>query len=163
MIPLLFQEYVIGYVYLVNTQVGRPPFDLPLLETFHQFAKILAYSLKVNGYFRNAPKKARDFSADVIDISAGGLLFSNASHDLSSSLLPGREMELSIKSRGRAVKVIAKDKRVYRDASRSYFGLEYSSFAPEDFRFLFECLYGRDFTDEDAAGIEGLKVKNPRK
>ncbi len=34
---------------------------------------------------------------------------------------------------------------------------------PEDFRFLFECLYGRDFTDEDAAGIEGLKVKNPRK
>ena len=163
MIPLLFQEYVIGYVYLVNTQAGRPPFDLPLLETFHQFAKILAYSLKVNGYFRNAPKKARDFSADVIDISAGGLLFSNSSRDLSSSLLPGREMELSIKSRGRIVKVLAKVKRVYRDASRSYFGVEYSSFAPEDFRFLFECLYGRDFTDEDAAGIEGLKVKNPHK
>lgn len=43
MVPLLFQEYVIGYVYLVNAQAGRPPFDLPLLETFHQFAKVLAY------------------------------------------------------------------------------------------------------------------------
>lgn len=163
MIPLLFQEYVIGYVYLVNTQAGRPPFDLPILETFHQFAKVLAYSLKMNGYFRSAPKKARDFSADVIDISAGGLLFSNTSRDLSTSLLPGSEMELSIKAKGRTVKALAKVKRVYRDATRSYFGMEYAQFAPEDFRFLFESLYGRDFTDEDAAGIEGLSLKPRQK
>ena len=104
MIPLLFQEYVIGYVYLVNTQAGRPPFDLPVLETFHQFAKVLAYSLKVNGYFRNAPKKAQDFSADVLDISAGGLLFSNSSRDLATSLLPGSEIDLAIKAKGRVVK-----------------------------------------------------------
>jgi hypothetical protein len=156
MIPLLFQEYVIGYVYLVNKQPGKPPFDLPILETFHQFAKVLAYSLKVNGYFRNAPKKPRDFAADVIDISAGGLLFSNSSRDLASSLLPGSDMELSIKAKGRTLKALARVKRVYRDASRSYFGVEYAEFAPEDFRFLFECLYGRGFTDDDAVGIEGL-------
>jgi hypothetical protein len=159
MIPLLFQEYVIGYVYLVNTQPGKPPFDLPILETFHQFAKVLTYSLKVNGYFRNAPKKAHDFAADVIDISAGGLLFSNSSRDLSTSLLPGSDMELLIKAKDRTVKAQARVKRVYRDATRSYFGVEYSEFAPEDFRFLFECLYGRDFTDEDAVGIEGLGPK----
>ncbi len=163
MIPLLFQEYVIGYVYLVNTQAGRQPFDLPVLETFHQFAKVLAYSLKMNGYFRNAPKKARDFSADVIDISAGGLLFSNASRDLSSSLLPGSEMEISIKAKGRPIKALAKVKRVYRDATRTYFGMEYAQIAPEDFRFLFECLYGRDFTDEDASGVEGLSLKPRQK
>jgi hypothetical protein len=163
MIPLLFQEYVIGYVYLVNKLAGRPPFDLPILETFHQFAKVLAYSLKVNGYFRNAPKKARDFAADVIDISAGGLLFSNSSRDLSSSLLPGSDMVLSIKAKGRSVKALAAVKRVYRDSSRSYFGVEYADVSPEDFRFLFECLYGRGFTDEDAAGIEGLGIKTPQK
>jgi hypothetical protein len=163
MIPLLFQEYVIGYVFLANTMPGKPPFDLPLLETFHQFAKVLAYSLKANGYFRNAPKKARDFSADVIDISAGGLLFTNSSLDLSTSLLPGSEMELSIKAKGRTVKAQAKVKRVYRDTARSYFGVEYSAIAPEDFRFLFECLYGRGFTDEDAAGVEGLKAKATQK
>ena len=160
MIPLLFQEYVIGYVYLVNTQPGKPPFDLPVLETYHQFAKVLAYALKVNGYFRNAPKKARDFAADVIDISAGGLLFSNSSRDLSTSLLPGSDMELSIKAKGRTVKALATVKRVYRDVSRSYFGVEYAQFSPEDFRFLFESLYGRAFTDEDAAGIEGLSLKS---
>ena len=133
MIPLLFQEYVIGYVYLVNTQPGRPPFDLPVLETFHQFAKVLAYSLKVNGYFRNSPKKARDFSADVIDISAGGLLFSNTSRELSTSLLPGSEMELSIKAKGRTVKALATVKRVFRDATRSYFGMEYAELRARGF------------------------------
>jgi hypothetical protein len=159
MIPLLFQEYVIGYVYLVNTLPGRPPFDLPILETFHQFAKVLAYSLQMNGYFRNAPKKAQDFAADVIDISAGGLMFSAASRELTTSLLPGSDIELTIKAKGRAVKVLASVKRVFRDASRSYFGIEYSELEPEDFRFLFECLYGRAFTDEDAVGIEGLGPK----
>jgi hypothetical protein len=159
MIPLLFQEYVIGYVYLVNSLPGKPPFDLPVLELFHQFAKVLAYSLKVNGYFRNAPKKAQDFSADVIDISAGGLMFSNTSRELATSLLPGSDIELSIKAKGRAVKVHASVKRVFRDASRTYFGIEYWELEPEDFRYLFECLYGRAFTDEDAVGIEGLGSK----
>jgi hypothetical protein len=65
-------------------------------------------------------------------------------------------MELSIKAKGRTIKALAKVKRVYRDAARSYFGVEYAEIVPEDFRFLFECLYGRGFTDEDAAGIEGL-------
>lgn len=163
MIPLLFQEYVIGYVRLANKQVGKPPFDLGVLETFHQFAKVLAYSLKTNGYFRNAPKKGDDYSADVIDISAGGVLFSNASHDLSTSLLPGSTIALSMKARGRQVKASAEVKRVYRDASRSYFGVEYAQIAPEDFRFLFESLYGRSFTDADATGIEGLGVRMPLK
>ena len=58
---MIFQEYVIGYVCLVNKQIGEPPFDLTLLETFHQFAKVLVYSLKINGYFRNAPKKGLRF------------------------------------------------------------------------------------------------------
>jgi hypothetical protein len=163
MIPLLFQEYVIGYVYLVNTLPGRSPFDLPVLETFHQFAKVLAYSLQTNGYFRGAPKKRQDFAADVIDMSAGGLLFSSGSRELTGTLLPGSEIEIAILARERVIKAPGLVKRVYRDLSRSYFGIEYSGLEPEDFRFLFECLYGRAFTDEDASGIEGLGSKANRK
>jgi hypothetical protein len=163
MIPLLFQEYVIGYAYLANTQQDKSSLDLSVLETFHQFAKVFAYSLKINGYFRNAPKKAKDVAANVLDISAGGILFSNSARTLTTSLIPGSELELSIKVKGRTMRALASIKRVYRDATRNYFGLEYSEIAPEDFRFLFECLYGRSFTDEDAAGIEGLMPKAPAK
>ncbi|MDP3177647.1 MAG: PilZ domain-containing protein [Spirochaetaceae bacterium] len=159
MIPVMFQEYVIGYVVLVNRQAGKQPFDLGVLETFLQFAKILAYSLKVNGYFKNAPKKPSDYAADVLDISAGGLLFANPSRDLAASLLPGSELELSIKVGERSVKAQAELKRVFRDSTRIYYAVEYGEIAPEDFRFLFEALYGRSFTDIDATGIEGLGVK----
>ena len=72
-------------------------------------------------------------------------------------------MRLSIKAKGRTIKAFAKVKRVYRDSTHSYFGVEYTELAPEDFRFLFECLYGRGFTDEDAAGIEGIRAKPQRK
>lgn len=117
----------------------------------------------MNGYFRSAPKKNQDFSADVIDISAGGLLFSSASRELLGSLLPGSEIEVAITAKGRDVRIVAQVKRLYRDISRGYFGIEYSEVAPEDFRFLFECLYGRAFTDEDAVGIEGLGAKTAQK
>jgi hypothetical protein len=163
MVPLLFQEYVIGYVFLVNMTPGKPPFDLGVLETFQQFAKVLAYSLKINGYFRNAPKKPQDYSADVIDISAGGLLFSNPSRELASSLLPGSSLDLGVTVGERSIKINALIKRTYRDSSRIYYGLEYTEMAPEDFRFLFEALYGRGFTDADATGVEGLGVKMPVK
>lgn len=163
MIPLLFQEYVIGYVWLANSEAGRAPFDLSVLETFQQFAKVLAYSLKMNGYFRNAPKRSDDYSAELIDISAGGLLFSNAGRELTTSLLPGSNISLSITSKGRVVKTSGLVRRVYRDASRGYYAVEYVQMAPEDFRFLFETLYGRAFTDADAASVEGLGVGNPPK
>ncbi len=162
-IPLLFQEYVIGYVCLVNKQQGKPPFDLAVLETFLQFAKVLAYSLKINGYFRNAPKKPQDYRADVVDISAGGLLFANSSPDLAASLLPGSSLDLDLRIGERTAKARAGIKRTYRDANRTYYGVEFEEIAPEDFRFLFESLYGRDFTDTDATGIEGLGIKMPMK
>jgi hypothetical protein len=163
MVPVIFQEYVIGYVTLVNKQAGKPPFDLAVLETFHQFAKILAYSLKINGYFKDAPKKASDLPANVLDISAGGLLFTNSSRELAASLLPGSDIDLAIKVGDRQVKARATVKRTYRDAELVYYGIEYEEFAPEDFRFLFESLYGRDFKDSDATGVEGLGVKMPVK
>jgi hypothetical protein len=161
MIPILFQEYVIGYVQLVNRSTDLPPFDLGLLETFLQFAKVLAYSLKINGYFKGSPKRSNDFSADVIDVSAGGLLFANAAHGLAASLLAGSHIELTLKTGGRAMRTPAVVKRHYRDAELNYFGVEYEGLEPEDFRFLFESFYGRPFTDDDAQGLEGLGLKGP--
>ena len=159
LVPVVFQEYVIGCVSLQNKLPGKAPFDLGILDTFHQFAKILAYSLELNGYFRDAPKKASGFPADVIDVSAGGLLFANPSRELAGSLLPGSRLELQVKAGGRSVKAKAVLKRSYRDSELVYYGVEYDEIAPEDFRFLFEALYGRAFTDGDAQSVEGLGIK----
>lgn len=160
LLPVIFQEYVIGCVSLVNRMPGKAPFDLGVVDLFLQFGKVLAYSLKKNGYFKNAPRKKNDFEAKVVDLSAGGMLFANPSRELAAALLPDSRVELQLAFGSRVVKAPATLKRTYRDAELVYYALEYEEIAPEDFRFLFESLYGRPFTDDDAISLEGL-VKVP--
>jgi hypothetical protein len=161
LVPMLFQEYVIGYVSLQNRTAGRSPFDLAILETFQLFAEILAYSLKINGYFKGAPKKAPDIHAQVLDVSAGGILFANDSKDLGASLLPDARLDLQFDVGDRVIKAAGRVRRTYRDGDQFYYGVEYDEIQPEDFRYLFETLYGRAFTDADGLSVEGLAVKKP--
>ena len=159
LVPILFQDYVIGYVSLANKTPGREPFDLGMLETFHLFAQILAWSLKINGYFKGAPKKASEISAHVLDISAGGLLFANESKDVGTTLKADARIDLAFVVGERSLKAAAVIRRTWAEGNQNYFGLEYDEIQPEDFRFLFETLYGRPFTDADGLSVEGLAVK----
>lgn len=159
LIPIIFQEYVIGYVSLVNKTPGREPFDLAMVETFQLFAQVLAWSLKINGYFKGAPKKAAAIAARVLDISAGGLLFANEAGDSSPALRPGSRVDLLFSLGQRQIKASAAVRRSWSEGEQSYYGLEYDEIQPEDFRFLFEALYGRAFTDADGISVEGLAVK----
>lgn len=147
--PILFQEYVIGYIHLWIDAVGKPPFDPSVLDTVYQFAKVLAYSLKINGYFKAAKVKKDPFPGKVIDVSASGLLFANPSASLSSSLLLDSDIDLQLSTVKRVVKTGARIVRRYKDSSLFYFGCRYTDIAPEDLRFLFEYLYGKAYTDTD--------------
>ncbi|MEI6875751.1 MAG: PilZ domain-containing protein [Spirochaetota bacterium] len=161
LVPILFQEYVIGYVSVQNRTVGQEPFDLAMFETFHLFADILAYSLKINGYFKGAPKKVPDIKAQVLDVSAGGILFANDSRELGASLLPDARLDLLFAVADRKLRAAGTVRRTYRDGDYFYYGVEYDEIQPEDFRYLFEILYGRPFTDADGFSVEGLAVKKP--
>ena len=52
-VPILFQEYVIGYIRIWIDKQARLPFDFSVLDTVYQHAKVLAFSLKENGYFEH--------------------------------------------------------------------------------------------------------------
>lgn len=149
--PILFQEYVIGYIHLWIDAVGKPPFDPTVLDTVYQFAKVLAYSLKINGYFKSYEMKKDPFPGKVIDVSASGLLFANPSVSLSSSLLLDSAIDIQLAAGKRTVKTGALIVRRYRDSNLYYFGCRYTDIAPEDLRFLFEYLYGKPYTDADAS------------
>jgi hypothetical protein len=149
--PVLFQEYVIGYIHLWIDSPGKPPFDPSILETVYQFAKVLAYSLNSNGYFKAAKVRKDPFPGKMVDLSASGLLFANPSASLASSLLPDSEIELLMNTGKRSVKAVARIVRRYKDISLHYFGCRFTEIAPEDLRFLFEYLYGKPYTDADAS------------
>ena len=154
-VPLLFQEYVIGYIHVWINQEGKLPFDYNMIETMYQFAKVLAFSLKINGYFNSGRIKNEPFEGKIVDISASGLLFAYPHSSLTSALLPDSELAVRLSAPRRNIRAAAKIVRRYKDNSQGYFGCRFLDMAPEDMRFLFEYLYGKPFTDTDASFVAG--------
>jgi len=154
-VPILFQEYVIGYIHVWINKEGRVPFDFAVIDNLYQFAAILAISLKVNGYFENGKMKNELFDGKVADVSASGLLFTYPNSALASSLLPDIELTMKLVTPKRTVNTNAKIVRRYKDNVQNYFGVRFLDMAPEDMRFLFEFIYGKPFADSDAVFLAG--------
>jgi hypothetical protein len=154
-VPILFQEYVIGYIHIWLNNNEKPLFNYEVIDTLYQFGKILAYSLKINGYFEQGKVQNNPFEGKVIDISVSGLLFAYPHSKTAASLLADTELSVKLISPLRSVNAEAKIVRRYKDSSTGYFGCRFLNMAPEDVRFLFEFLYGKPFTDEDAAFLYG--------
>ncbi|MDR2181045.1 MAG: PilZ domain-containing protein [Treponema sp.] len=154
-VPLLFQEYVIGYIHIWIDKEGKLPFDYNVIETLYQFSKVLTLSLKLNGYFQHGRIKNEPFEGKVVDISASGLLFSYPHSALSPALLPDSELAVRLQAPRRTIRATAKIARRYKDNALGYFGCRFLDMAPEDMRFLFEYLYGKPFTDSDGSFITG--------
>jgi len=155
-VPILFHEYVVGYIHIWINKEGRLPFDFTILDNLFQFSKVLAFSLKENGYFETGKIENEPFESKVLDISASGLLFA-CSHGFSiaSLLLVDSELTVTIEAQARRINVIAKIVRRFKDKNAVYFGCRFMGMAPEDTRFLFEYLYGRQIDDSDSAFLSG--------
>jgi hypothetical protein len=154
-VPVLFQEYVIGYIHIWISKEGIMPFTYGVIDNLVQFAKVLANSLKVNGYFESGKLKNDPFGGKIIDISASGLLFTYPSSALGTTLLPDSELTVRLSTPRRVVNTKAKIVRRYKDNVQGYYGCRFMELEPEDMRFLFEYIYGKHFTDTDAAFLSG--------
>ena len=153
--PILFQEYVIGYVHAWTSTVGMPPFDFGMVDTLFQFSKILAASLKFNNFFEEGKLENVTFEGRIIDISVSGFLFTYPISPFSSMLLPDSELSVRLSSPRRTVNATARIIRHYRDNTQGYFGCHFTDMEIEDIRFLFEYIYNKTFTDKDAAFLTG--------
>jgi hypothetical protein len=154
-VPILFQEYVIGYIHVWISREGLPPLNYEILDTLCQFARVLAFSLKINGYFDSGRLDNEPFIGNVIDISASGLLFAYPNSDMAEALRPDLELSVKLSSPKREIDATARIVRQYSDKTTNYFGCRFLDIAPEDIRFLFEFIYGKPFTDEDAYFLAG--------
>jgi len=154
-VPVLFQEYVIGYIHVWINKEGKLPFDYSVIDTLYQFAAVLANSLKINGYFESGKIKNELFEGKVIDVSASGLLFTYPGSSLAAALLPDIELSMKLITPERTINTSARIVRRYKDNVQHYFGVRFLDMTPEDMRFLFEYIYGKPFTESDAAFISG--------
>jgi hypothetical protein len=154
-VPIQFQQYVVGYIHLwINTE-GKTPFSYEIIDNVFQFANVLAFALKENGYFESGRIRNDPFEGKIIDISVSGVLFAYPHSAISSSLVPESELVVTVVTPNRSLSANARIVRRYKDSIQGYFGCCFLDMTPEDTRFLFEFIYGRPFTDSDAVFLTG--------
>ncbi|HUX22260.1 MAG TPA: PilZ domain-containing protein, partial [Spirochaetia bacterium] len=152
--PIIFHEYVVGYIYLASTDADKV-FDDELVKYVSQFSRMLAYSLKINHYFKDMDLGPEEFNAKIVDLSASGLLFAHNSRKLKDTLMIYADVTLALQVGDRRVKIVARVMRKFEDKSACFYGVQFLDMAPEDFRFVFDLVYGRPFTKEDNELWEG--------
>jgi len=149
-VPIIFQEYVIGYIHVWISNKSRPPFDFNVLDIVYQFSKVLAFSLKENGYFEHGRVDSESFEGRALDISASGLLFAcPLGSTLLTTLLVDTDLVVILEASNRILEITARIVRRFKDRTAGYFGCRFIDMAPEDMRFLFEHLYGKHIDDSD--------------
>ncbi len=153
--PVLYNEYVVGYVHVWNTAARRERISRDLIEYVQQFAKVLCYSLVTNGYFKVENSTERRYEAPIIDMSASGLLFAHTSAELVRELLVHTDLDLTVRLDTRTIPVGGRIMRKFRDAENTYFGLLFLRIEEEDLHFLFKYLYGKEFDQSLEGTWEG--------
>ncbi len=154
--PMLFESYVIGYVYLVNMEERKERISKELVDYAWEFAQVLSYSLQLSGYFTTGTGATeRRYESPIVDISAAGLLFAHPRQELAKELLIHTDLDLTLRFPERRIMIHARVRRKYQDNERSYFGVQFLTISPEDLSFLFEKLYGRPFSREEDSKWEG--------
>ena len=153
--PVLYNEYLVGYIHLANAEGRREKIGKPVVEFVGQFAQVLSHSLKANGYFTDKNTREQRYEARIIDISASGLLFVHPLERLARELTIHTDLDLNLQLGGRKMRIGSRVRRKFQDGGSSYFGAQYMNIDPADFAFLFELLYGKPLRPEDGERWEG--------
>ncbi|TVR90977.1 MAG: PilZ domain-containing protein [Spirochaetaceae bacterium] len=140
--PLLFHQYVVGYLYLMQGKSGKA-LSKEVIEYVNEFAKVLVYSLNLNGYFEIREELPAYQDSELVDMSATGALFTQAAAGTPITLYS--QLQLKIKFESRVLETRARVMRKFKDRERVYLGVRFTGLADPDFQELHKRLYGTPY------------------
>jgi hypothetical protein len=153
--PILYDLYMVGYIYLCNREDRKEKISKDLLEYTYDFSRVLGYTLHLTGYFTSNDNTERRYEAPIIDISASGLLFAHPRANLSDDLLIHTDIEVTVRFPERTMVIGSRVRRKFQDAERCYFGIQFLDISQDDMNFLFEKLYAKPYSIEEENKWEG--------
>jgi hypothetical protein len=156
--PILYHNYVVGYLYLITFKDGGQRFSQKVIDFVFQFERLLIHSLKVNGYFKGEPVKERVDMAEVVDISASGIQFVLPLRHFDSVLLLFNDLDFNLLIAEREIKIGGRIMRKFNDHGRLYVCVMFLDIRDEDRRFLMESLYGTADTPDFYPSAEDWTV-----
>lgn len=161
--PILYYQYVIGYVYLSNDEGQGAALEFRAVDYAWEFAKILAYSLKINNYYKIDESYQPDpYQPRVVDLSATGCLLLMPKSTFTIKLKHGTVMDIRISRPGDrvAMTMTGRVARRYDDKDNEYYGVGFLNADRDALEMLRLSLYadgGDSFNcDESALELGGL-------
>ncbi|MFP4113255.1 MAG: PilZ domain-containing protein [Spirochaetota bacterium] len=154
--PVLYRQYVVGYTYLIRADSDQERFEPAVFDFVVQFGRILAYSLKVNGYFSAEPQIDEFGAAELIDISGSGLLFSYPPDG--PDILLYTDLDLKITLGDETISARGRVMRKFQDAGRVYIAIQFIELSPEDMERLFQHIYGTSYRGD----VDSIGAADPR-
>jgi len=145
--PVLYYQYVVGYVYLMNDDQRKTCLDYRAVDFAWEFAHILAHSLKVNNYFRlDENFKPDPYKPQVVDLSASGCLLLMPKSVFKVKLKLGSVLDIIISRTDSAASVALKGRvaRRFDDKANEYYGVSFLNAEQDVFAELSKTLYADD-------------------
>jgi len=140
-VPILFQEYAIGYIRIFLKDKGKPPISNSDLELLHLYADLMAQSLENNGDFDKMKMEKIKFDTFVHDISGSGILFSCLLPEITPKLIPGCYINLTLTTNERLMELKAVVVRLFFNNDTIYVGCQFKDMTDEDSEYLVSYIY----------------------
>lgn len=152
--PVLYYQYVVGYVYLVNRE--NASFDIAMIDFAWEFSRVLAFQLQKTGYFRHETQKKDPIihRPRILDISPGGMLISLPKEDLRTPVKEGCIFKVNMSVEDRLFLGNAKVLRRYEDEHTYTFGASFIKIAPDHLMALYEKLYHHPYSIDNPLAYE---------
>ena len=123
--PMLYREYVVGYIHLSNHRDRREKIGEDLVEYTYEFARVLCHALQLNGYLKAEGQEDDLIESSVIDMSASGLLFTYSGPKVVEELQAGSDIDLVLQTETRELVVGSKVMRRFAADDNYFFGVEF--------------------------------------
>ena len=154
--PILYFEYVVGYIHLQNKGIKQIKMKKDVIEFTYQFSKVIAYALKVSGYFDHGKVEVQErYENTIVDISASGLLFESNSNKLKKLILLYADIKIELILGDKIIPINSRVARKFENENTAFFALAFLKMDPKDFEYLFYLVYGREITNKDMEKWEG--------
>lgn len=140
-IPILYRNYTVGIIYLINNHQKSQIIDLKIIKYASQFSRVSSYTLKQSGYFKDEEGGKEKISAPIYDLSPGGLAFSYNESKNSDKLLLDHNFKILFKIENRPIRVLAKLVRKFNYLSQQFYGFVFIDIRKEDHEFIYRYLY----------------------
>lgn len=161
--PILYMQYLVGYIHIANNTDRQERINRELFLTAYEFSSILCYALELNGYFDSKKNEERKYSPVIINISASGILFSLPSNTLSTQIHIHTDLTLNLLLKKRKIEIFSRVVRKFSTEDQLFIGMQFLEISPENYRFLFETIYGKTLDENSENYWEGGSEAPPLK